>query len=70
MSARNSGRGCERMLSGYSKEQGKEKSRLCLVREQERLLRKSNVGAASRIRDAVHPRAWLGEGEGERISMN
>ena len=69
MSAMNSERGCERMLSGYSKEQGK-KSRLCLVREQERLLRESNVGAASRVRDAVHPRAWLGEGEGERISMN
>lgn len=35
------------ILSGYSEEQGKERSRLSLVREQERLLREVNVGAAS-----------------------
>lgn len=29
-----------------------------------------NVGAASRTGDAVHPRAWLGQSKGEKISMN
>ena len=55
MSAVNSGRGCDRTMSGNSEEQGKERSRLSLVMEQERLLREGNTGAVSKTGDAAHP---------------
>lgn len=41
------------------------------VREQERLLRKDNIGAVSRIRKTYSKlRVQLGEGEGEGLSIS
>lgn len=42
----------------------------CLWREQERLQREGMTGAVTRQQSPVQPRAWLGEGQGERLGTN
>lgn len=66
----NAGGGCDRTLSGSREEQAEERWRRFLVSEQERLLRKSDIGAASRTRRTRAAMSMARRGQGERISMN